>query len=312
MAIKAQDLTRRHFGKNVALYTPLYLANFCVNQCLYCGYSQTNRIKRGALSQEEIQEELLAIKSLGFSDVLLLTGESRAKSGPDYLEKAIFFAAQNFPAVGLETYPLSVPEYARAKDAGADYVCVYQETYDPKVYDLAHLKGPKKDYAFRLNALKRALSAGIRGVGLGVLLGLSDFRRDALAMAAHGLSLARLFPEAEIAYSAPRLRPVPGGRKNFGEVSEKELIQIILALRIFTPSFGLSLSTRERPHIRDNLIGLGITRLSAGVKTSVGGRERPAKGEEQFFKADERDLEEVSRAIVERGHQPVFVDYARL
>jgi 2-iminoacetate synthase len=312
MAQRAQDATSRHFGRNVAVYTPLYIANHCVNHCLYCGYSQLNEVQRGALALEEIDRELNSIKAQGFSDVLLLTGESRQKSGPKYIAAALKLAAQKFASVGLEVYPLKAEEYALAKEAGADYVCVYQETYDPVAYDRAHLKGPKKNYRWRLLAPSRALEAGIRGVGLGALLGLSDFRPDVLALGAHGRFLTQAHPAADLAFSTPRLRPVPGTRERFGEVSEKELTQIILALRVFAPSFGLSLSTRERPYFRDHLIGLGVTRLSAGVKTSVGGHGGPERGAEQFLTADGRGVEEICAAIVARGHQPVFVDYARL
>ncbi|MDR0549094.1 MAG: 2-iminoacetate synthase ThiH [Deltaproteobacteria bacterium] len=312
MAQKARVLTRRHFGLNVALFTPLYLANFCVNQCLYCGYNAHNKVLRGALTLEEIAKELLAIKNEGFTDVLLLTGESRLKSSPAYVTAAVKLAAESFASVGLEVYPLKTPEYQKVQKAGADYVCVYQETYDPIVYAKAHLLGPKKDYLWRLMALERALEAGVRGVGLGALLGLANFRRDVLALGAHGQYLRSIYPEAEIAYSTPRLRPVPGAREPFGEVSDAELTQIILALRLFSPTFGLTLSTRERPYLRDHLMGLGVTRLSAGVRTSVGGRAGQVAGEEQFIKADERRLSEVEAAIKAKGLQPVFTDYARL
>ncbi|MDR1608212.1 MAG: 2-iminoacetate synthase ThiH [Deltaproteobacteria bacterium] len=311
MAQKAQTLTRNFFGRNIDLYTPLYLANHCVNHCQYCAYHQQNPLRRGVLSREDLVKELAAIKALGFRDILLLTGESRARSGPDYLEEATRLAAGSFASVGLEVYPLKTPEYARLKAAGADYVCVYQETYQPDLYARVHPKGPKKNYQWRLMAPARALMAGVRGVGVGALLGLGPFRPDVLALAAHGRFLAHLSPAAELSYSTPRLRPILGALNQFSQVSEKELLQIILALRIFSPSFGLSLSTRESPHFRDHLIGLGITRLSAGVKTSVGGHDGPSQGDEQFIKSDERDVNEVRAAIVARGHQPVFADYAR-
>ncbi|MDR1871225.1 MAG: 2-iminoacetate synthase ThiH [Deltaproteobacteria bacterium] len=311
MAVKAQDLTRRFFGLNIALYTPLYLANYCQNQCLYCGYSQLNNIKRGVLTPKEIQKELTAIKKTGLKDVLLLTGESRVKSGPDFINAAVSQAAADFPSVGLEVYPFTTEEYAAAKAAGADYVCLYQETYDPVLYDRIHPKGPKKDYNWRLFGPERALEAGIRQVGLGALLGLGDFRPDVLALGAHGQYLSQKFPAAEIAYSTPRLRPA-SGIQPLGAVSEKELGQIIFALRIFSPSFGISLSTRERAFYRDNLIGLGVTRLSAGVKTTVGGHDGEANGSEQFAKSDDRGVTEVQKAIAAKGHQPVFTDYARL
>ncbi|MDR2141302.1 MAG: 2-iminoacetate synthase ThiH [Deltaproteobacteria bacterium] len=312
LAQRARRVTRSFFGRNIGLYTPLYLANHCVNHCLYCGYHYGNAIRRGVLTPPEIAGELAAIKAMGLSDVLLLTGESRQLSGPDYLEVAVRLAARNFASVGLEVYPLKTEEYARLRLAGADYVCVYQETYDPQVYAQAHPKGPKRNYAWRLGAPGRALAAGIRGVGLGALLGLADFRHDALALGAHGQFLERQYPAADLAYSTPRLRPIPGVMGQFGRINERELTQIILALRLFSPSFGLSLSTRESPGFRDNLIGLGITRLSAAVKTSVGGHDGPGQGDEQFQKSDGRDVAEVCQAIVARGHQPVFTDYARL
>ncbi|MDR1577897.1 MAG: 2-iminoacetate synthase ThiH [Deltaproteobacteria bacterium] len=311
MAQKARQLTKNFFGQVITLFTPLYLANFCVNHCLYCGFNQRNPLRRGALSPTEIERELATIKAQGFQDILLLTGESRGHSGPDYLEAAVKLAAPSFASVGLEVYPLKTPEYARLQKAGADYVCVYQETYQPQLYDQIHPQGPKKNYLWRLMAPARALQAGVRGVGLGVLLGLGDFRGDTLAMAVHGQYLAQMSPAADIAYSIPRLRPTPGTRAEFGQISEKELLQIILALRIFSPSFGLSLSTRERAYFRDHVIGLGVTRLSAGVKTSVGGHSGPDQGDEQFLKSDDRDVNQVSEAIIARGHQPIFHDYAR-
>ncbi|MDR1394651.1 MAG: 2-iminoacetate synthase ThiH [Deltaproteobacteria bacterium] len=312
MAARAAELTARFFGRNINLFTPLYLANYCLNQCTYCGYSRLNSLKRGVLTESEIKRELLAVKATGLDDILLLTGESRTHSGPQYIEQAAAAAAGLFSRVGLEVYPLKTEQYARMQKAGADYVCVYQETYDPELYRQVHPQGPKKDYAFRLEALSRALAGGIRSAGLGALLGLGDFRRDVLALGIHGRYLARHFPASELAYSVPRLRPMAGSLEGFPLVSERELTQIILALRIFSPSFDLSLSTRERPFYRQSLIGLGITRLSAGVRTSVGGHDGDSKGGEQFEKADERSVDEVCAGIAAKGFQPVFTDYARL
>jgi 2-iminoacetate synthase len=312
MAVLARDKTRCFFGRNINLFTPLYLANYCLNQCIYCGYNQTNDLRRGVLSPQEIDQELLAIKNMGLEDILLLTGESRGKSGPAYIALAVQKAARLFTAVGLEVYPLKTPEYEKMKQAGADYVCVYQETYDPLLYDRVHLKGPKKHYLYRLEAQSRALTAGIRAVSIGSLLGLGDFRRDTLALGVHGRYLTHKFPASEISYSVPRLRPICGTLGRFTEVTEKNLTQVILALRLFSPSFGLTLSTRERAFYRDQLMGLGITRLSAGVQTSVGGHDGPDHGDDQFIKSDCRGVREVCQAITAKGLQPVFTDYARL
>ncbi|MDR1085186.1 MAG: 2-iminoacetate synthase ThiH [Deltaproteobacteria bacterium] len=312
MAQRAMDLTKRFFGRNINLFTPLYLSNYCLNLCAYCGFSFSNKIRRGRLNFLEIEKELLAVKETGLKDILLLTGDNRAKSGPAYIAEAVKLAAGLFPSVGLEVYPLKTEEYAQVKKAGADYVCVYQETYDPDLYGRVHLKGPKRDYLFRLESQSRALSAGIRGASLGALLGLGDFRRDVLAMGVHGLYLSRKFPASDLAYSVPRLRPVIGTRETFNEISEKNLFQIILALRIFSPSFGLTLSTREQPSFRDRLMGIGVNRLSAGVSTSVGGYAGEDHGDNQFLKSDSRDVGEVCRAVITRGFQPVFTDYARL
>ncbi|MDR1656557.1 MAG: 2-iminoacetate synthase ThiH [Deltaproteobacteria bacterium] len=313
LAARSRDLTLRHFGLNVTLFTPLYLANHCVNHCLYCGFSALGDIRRGALTESDVDQELAAIEVTGLEDVLLLTGDSRARSGPEYIFRCAALAAKRLKKVGLEVYPLSIREYSRARDAGVDYVCVYQETYEPNLYAHVHLKGPKRNYAWRLAAPERALAAGVRGVGLGALLGLGDFRRDVLALGWHALYLSRLHPQAEISFSVPRLRPAPGHVVfQQSPVSEAELAQIIMALRIFMPWAGISLSTRERPFFRDHLVGLGATRLSAGVRTSVGGHSGPDHGEEQFFKSDPRNVPQVCQALAQMGFQAVFNDYIRL
>lgn len=312
MAEKARVRTARYFGRNVGLYTPLYIANHCVNECSYCGYNLKNRIRRAKLSFGEIEAEAEAVAAGGLTDILLLTGESRAKSDVAYIAEAVKILARRFRSVGIEVYPMSVDEYAQVREAGADYVSVYQETYDPALYDRVHISGPKKDYAWRFGANARALEAGFRGVSFGALLGLGDFRRDVLACGAHAWFVARQYPQAEIAFSTPRLRPYPNQPKNESHVGEAELAQVILALRLFMPWAGLSLSTRERAEFRDEFIGLGITRLSAGVSTGVGGHSGQSRGDEQFHKSDERDVEAVRRAIIAKGCQPVFNDYVRV
>ncbi|UQZ90921.1 2-iminoacetate synthase ThiH [Deltaproteobacteria bacterium Smac51] len=312
MALKAREVTARFFGRNIALYTPLYIANHCVNECSYCGYNLRNHIRRAKLSFKEIETEAEAIAATGLTEILLLTGESRVKSDVDYIAGAVKILARHFRCVGIEVYPMNVDEYRQIQQAGADYVSVYQETYDPDLYDRVHLSGPKKDYAWRFGANQRALEAGFRGVSFGALLGLGDFRRDVLATGAHAELIARKYPQAEISFSTPRLRPFPNQEKNESHVGEAELAQVILALRLFMPWAGLSLSTRERAEFRDHLIGLGITRLSAGVETGVGGHSGEGKGDEQFHKSDGRSVEEVRRAIAAKGCQPVFNDYVRV
>lgn len=312
MAIQVREQTLRFFGRNIGLYTPLYVANHCVNECVYCGYNRSNEIRRGRLAEDEIEAEARAIAASGLTDILLLTGESRSQSGVEYIGRAVEILAGHFKSVGLEVYPLKTEEYQYLQKLGADFVSVYQETYDPLLYDEVHLSGPKKNYAWRFGAQERALKAGFRGVAFGALLGLGDFRRDVLACGAHAWFIAKKFPLAEISFSTPRIRPCPNQERDDNSVGEAELTQIILALKLFMPWAGLSLSTRERAWYRDHLIGLGVTRLSAGVKTAVGGHSGDDKGDEQFHKSDPRDVGEVCRAIVERGFQPVFNDYVRL
>ncbi|MDL2259775.1 2-iminoacetate synthase ThiH [Deltaproteobacteria bacterium OttesenSCG-928-K17] len=325
MAQAAKGLTERHFGRNISLYTPIYIANHCVNECAYCGYNRANHIRRASLSFEEIEAEAEAIAATGLTDILLLTGESRGLSGVEYIGEAVKILARRFKSVGLEVYPLKTEEYGRLHKLGADFISVYQETYDPALYDAVHLAGPKKNYAWRFGANGRALAAGFRGAAFGALLGLGDFRRDTLACGLHAGLVSSRFPQAEISFSTPRIRPLPHTGKGLdglvtiqkqekieSRVGEAELTQVILALRLFMPWAGLSLSTRERAWYRDNLIGLGVTRLSAGVKTGVGGRAGEDKGDEQFQKSDPRDVAEIKLAIEAKGYQPVFNDHVRL
>ncbi|MDR1397623.1 MAG: 2-iminoacetate synthase ThiH [Desulfarculales bacterium] len=312
MAVLARDVSLRFFGRNVSLYTPLYIANYCVNRCLYCGYNHDNHIRRARLSPAEIAAEAAAIAATGLKDILLLTGESRIYSSPAYIGQAVEILNRYFPSVGLEIYPLRLEQYGRLHELGSDFISVYQETYDPALYDRVHLSGPKKNYSWRFGANERALAAGFRGASFGVLLGLGDFRRDVLACAAHALLVQEKYPQAEIGFSVPRIRPYPNREKNETGIGEAQLLQIILSLRLFMPWAGISLSTRESAHFRDNCIGLGITRLSAGVSTGVGGHLGGEKGDQQFHKADPRSAPEICRALVSRGYQPVFRDYIRV
>ena len=312
MAHLARAATRRFFGRNISLYTPIYIANHCVNECVYCGYNRKNDIRRAKLTFEEIEIEAKAIAATGLQEILLLTGESKPHSKVEYIAEAVTILRRHFRCVGLEVYPMDVDEYRAVHQAGADYVSVYQETYDPQLYDRVHLSGPKKNYAYRFGANDRALAAGFRGASFGALLGLGDFRRDVLACGVHASMIMQKYPWAEIGFSVPRIRPYPNKTKNEVDVHEPQLLQVILALRLFMPWAGLSLSTRESAWFRDHCIDLGITRLSAGVSTGVGGHGSEEKGDQQFHKADERGVDEVRSAIAAHGCQPVFNDYVRL
>jgi 2-iminoacetate synthase len=312
MALLAAKETKRYFGRNIWLYTPMYIANFCINECLYCGYSRNNEIHRARLSLEEIEAEAKIIAQTGLTDILLLTGESRQHSDVAYIGEAVEILSRYFSSVGLEVYPVRSEEYSFLRQKGADFVSVYQETYNQELYKKVHPGGPKKNYQWRFSTQERALMGGFRGVAFGALLGLGDWRENVLACGAHAYYVQKKYPTAEISFSTPRIRPVPNRSELISDVSEIELLQVIMALRLFMPWVSLSLSTRERADFRDSCVGLGVNRLSAGVCTSVGGHSGEKKGDEQFFKADERGVDEVCSAIVSKGCQPVFNDYVRV
>ncbi|MBC8544589.1 2-iminoacetate synthase ThiH [Bianquea renquensis] len=310
MAQRAKVLTATHFGNSVGLYTPLYIANFCVNHCVYCGFNCKNQIHRGKLTEEEIDHELSAIAKTGLKEILLLTGESKSQSNVAYIGRAVEIAKEYFTAIGIEVYPMDVEEYAYLHEKGADFVSVYQETYDQTRYQEVHLAGPKRNFAYRFNAQERALQGGMRGVCGGALLGLGDFRRDAYAGALHMSLLQKRYPHAEVSFSVPRLRPYKNNADNSpNDVHEPQLLQIMLALRIYMPFAGINISTRERAGFRDHVIGLCATKISAGVKTGVGGHEEEAKGDEQFQISDPRSVSDIHAMLLQRGLQPVYTDY---
>ena len=298
MAQRAKVLTATHFGNSVGLYTPLYIANFCVNHCVYCGFNCKNQIHRGKLTEEEIDHELSAIAKTGLKEILLLTGESKSQSNVAYIGRAVEIAKEYFTAIGIEVYPMDVEEYAYLHEKGADFVSVYQETYDQTRYQEVHLAGPKRNFAYRFNAQERALQGGMRGVCGGALLGLGDFRRDAYAGALHMSLLQKRYPHAEVSFSVPRLRPYKNNADNSpNDVHEPQLLQIMLALRIYMPFAGINISTRERAGFRDHVIGLCATKISAGVKTGVGGHEEEAKGDEQFQISDPRSVSDIHYSL---------------
>lgn len=313
MARIAKSQTRRYFGNAVQLYTPLYIANYCENHCVYCGFNCQNRILRGKLTSAEIEDELQAIAATGLKEILILTGESRHESGLSYIGEAIKLAARHFPTVGIEIYPLNTDEYSYLQQCGADFVSVYQETYNTDKYEQVHLRGPKRVFPYRFHAQERALRGGMRGVAFGALLGLDDFRKDAFAVGLHAYFLQQKFPHAEIAFSTPRLRPFPNsGASKANDVHERQLLQVMLAYRLFIPFAGIAISTRERPGFRDHVIGMAATKISAGVSVGVGGHKVEEKGDEQFQIADPRSVRQIHHMIVDRGLQPVYADYVRV
>ncbi|MBR2254271.1 MAG: 2-iminoacetate synthase ThiH, partial [Candidatus Methanomethylophilaceae archaeon] len=270
MASAARETTRRHFGNSVCLFTPLYLSNYCENGCVYCGFNSCNRINRVKLDRDMVAAELDSIASTGLQDILLLTGESRAKTGTDYISMCVEMAAERFSTVGLEVYPMNSDEYRTMRDAGADYVTVFQETYDPARYAELHPFGHKRVFSYRFNAQERALKGGMRGVAFGALLGLSDFRYDALRCGMHAAEIQRRYPHAEISMSLPRMRPFINGDDTYRTVTESQLLQVSLAYRLYLPYAGQTISTRETQRFRDGIVGISATRISAGVSVGIG------------------------------------------
>ena len=311
IAQKAQKETRKHFGNSVAIFTPLYIANYCENYCVYCGFNCHNKIKRAQLNAEEIEKEMQAIAETGLEEVLILTGESPNKSSVEYIGEACKIAKKYFKLIGLEVYPMDSKDYAYLHECGADFVTVFQETYNSDKYKTLHLGGRKRIFPYRLNAQERAIMGGMRGVGFAALLGLDDFRKDALATGMHAYLLQKKYPHAEIAFSCPRLRPIINNDKiNPKDVHEPQLLQIICAYRIFMPFASITISTRECERFRDNIIQIAATKISAGVNVGIGGHsQEEEKGDEQFEISDGRSVDEIYQMIEDNGMQPVMTEY---
>ncbi|MGE5284394.1 MAG: 2-iminoacetate synthase ThiH [Actinomycetota bacterium] len=310
MAQRARALTQRRFGRTISMYAPLYLANYCTNGCAYCGFASDRAQPRRRLELPEVEKELAMLKEMGFEEILLLTGERTSHAGFDYLLECVALAAQRFHAVGIESFPMTTREYALLAEAGCSGVTLYQETYDPRRYDRLHRWGPKKDYRNRLEAPSRAMEAGIRTVGLGVLLGLSDPVLDAVCLYRHAGHLQRIHWKSEITLSFPRLRPQAGKFAAPFPVDEAGLARMVFAVRIVLPDVPLLLSTRERPEFRDGMAGLGISKMSAGSRTTVGGYDgAPPTTYGQFEVGDKRSVPEIRAMLRSRGLLPVFKNW---
>ncbi|MGN0268266.1 MAG: 2-iminoacetate synthase ThiH [Lachnospiraceae bacterium] len=318
MAEKARYETSKHFGNTVYMFTPLYIANYCENYCVYCGFNCYNHIKRMKLSMEQIEKEMKIIADSGMEEILILTGESRSQSDVTYIGEACKLARKYFRMVGLEIYPVNTDEYRYLHECGADYVTVFQETYDADKYETLHLLGHKRVWPYRFDAQERALRGGMRGVAFSALLGLSDYRKDALATALHVYYLQRKYPYAEMSLSCPRLRPIVNNDKiNPLDVGEKQLCQIICAYRIFLPFAGITVSSRESASFRNGIVKIAATKVSAGVSTGIGDHESKytgkeagdEEGDEQFEICDDRSFDKMYKDIAEEGLQPVLNDY---
>lgn len=311
IAQRAMTETRKHFGNSIQMFTPLYIANYCENYCIYCGFNCHNKIHRAKLNAEEIEQEMKAIAETGLEEVLILTGESKKMSDVQYIGEACKIAKKYFKVIGLEVYPMNSNEYSYLHKCGADYVTVFQETYNSDKYETLHLAGHKRIFPYRLNAQERALKGGIRGVGFAALLGLSDFRKDAFAVGTHAYLIQQKYPHADIAFSCPRLRPIINNDKiNPKDVHEPQLLQVMCAYRIFLPFASMTISTRECARFRDNSIKIAATKISAGVDVGIGGHgDNNKKGDEQFEISDSRNVKEVYDAIKAQGLQPVMSEY---
>lgn len=309
MAKRAAFLTEQRFGRTIQIYAPLYLSSYCANRCVYCGFSADNRIARRVLTFVEAEAEAMILHHRGFQHVLLVSGEAPSRLGVDYLEEIALRLRNRFAALSIEVQPLSTLEYARLFQAGITAVAVYQETYAREVYGQVHPAGQKRDFDYRLQTPARAAAAGMREVGIGALLGLSDWRAEGLALGLHLAWLRKNYWRTGFTVSFPRLRPAQGEFAPLQPVSERELTQMILALRIFDPDVGLVLSTREEARYRDGMVGLAPTRYSAGSCTAPGGYGNENAAGEQFEVGDNRSIGEVCAVIQQKGFDPVRKDW---
>ncbi len=310
LARKAHDLTLRYFGRAVNIFTPLYISDVCTNQCRYCGFNAKNKQPRRHLSVEEAYAEAKSIAEMGFQHILLLTGDAPKLSSPEYIASVARRIKPLFASVGVEVYSLTVEEYSLLVEAGVDSMTMFQETYNPELYAWLHPVGPKHDYGFRLNAPERAARAGMRSLGVGALLGLESFEQDAFGTGLHAWWLQRNFPGVDVSVSIPRICPHEGDFDVQHAVDDRHLVQYVTATRCFLPRAGITCSSRESAFMRDHLVPLGVTRVSAGVSTAVGGRAtEDMHNPGQFEITDHRSLEQMNSALAGIGYQAVIKDW---
>ncbi|MEI6846516.1 MAG: 2-iminoacetate synthase ThiH [Chlorobiaceae bacterium] len=310
LAAEAKAITLRRFGRTISLYAPLYLSNYCSSGCAYCGFASDRKNIRRRLETEEIERELQAMKKLGIGDILLLTGERTKRADFDYLRKSVEIAAKHMQRVSVEAFPMSVSEYRSLAECGCTGITIYQETYNRQRYEALHRWGPKKDFLERLETPARALEGGIKTVGIGVLLGLSEPVEDILMLYRHARHLGRTYWRAGISVSFPRMRPQTGSYEPPFPVDNYLLARMIFAFRIALPDVELVLSTRESAAYRDGMVGLGITRMSIASRTTVGGYDDANNDEKgQFDVFDNRTVEEFCTALRKKNIEPVFKNW---
>jgi 2-iminoacetate synthase len=312
MAQISQKLTQKRFGKTIQLYIPLYLSNECNNICTYCGFSLDNKVRRRTLNEDEILEEVAVIKSLGYDHVLLVTGEANQTVHVAYFKKVLEIIRPHFAQISMEVQPLDTAEYGELIPLGLTSVLVYQETYHQEDYKKHHPKGKKSNFNYRLETPDRLGRAGIHKMGLGVLIGLEDWRTDSFFTALHLSYLEKTYWQTRYSLSFPRLRPFSGGLEPKVEMTDKELVQLICAYRIFNEEVEISLSTRESETFRNQCVRLGITSISAGSKTNPGGYAVEPESLEQFEISDERSPSEIAEMIRKNGYEPVWKDWDRV
>lgn len=309
LARVAHALTVQRFGRTIQLFAPLYVSNECVSTCAYCGFSRPNQVSRLTLSPKDVLEEARLLLGQGFRHILLVSGDHPKKVSTSYLEEVIGLLHPIVPSISLEVATFPEEDYRRLASAGVEGVVVYQETYKRDTYSAVHLKGPKRNFQWRLDTPERAARAGMRRIGIGVLLGLANWMRDALALVAHARYLMRRCWQSFLTVSVPRLRPAAGGFVPLHSIGDREFVQLVCSLRLALPEAGIVLSTRERPELRDGLLRLGVTHMSAGSRTMPGGYKGQVYAEPQFELEDHRTPAEVAERVRALGYDPVWKDW---
>ncbi len=309
MAQIAHNITVRRFGKTIKLYAPLYLSNECSNSCIYCGFNRTNKIPRITLNMSEIETEAKSIADKGIRHILLLTGESPKDADLNYIKSAVNICKKYFSSIAIEVYPMTIEEYKELYRTGVDSLTVYQETYNKTTYKEVHIAGKKSDYNWRLETPERGCKAGLRYVGIGALMGLDDFRVEEFFVGLHAQYLMKKYWKTHVGISFPRIRKAEGHFKPKMEILDKNLVQSMLALRLFLNDVGLVISTREPAHLRNKLLPLGVTQMSAGSKTEPGGYTRKNTAGEQFEVEDKRSVAEFVEMLKQQGYDPVMKDW---
>jgi 2-iminoacetate synthase len=311
LAVEAKRLTEQNFGRTISLYAPIYLSNYCSSHCTYCGFHSQNKIDRIKLTADETRREMETIASTGIRNILMLTGESYKFTPVSYLKEAAVIAKDFFQGISLEVHPMLTAEYKELFEAGVDGITVYQETYDRERYAEVHLSGYKKNYDYRRDTPARAAAAGMRQISMGILLGLSQVAQDLFQLYSHLREMEKAYPGVEYSVSFPRLRKIKGRQFALCDVDDKTFTKIIALTRVLFPRVGINLSTREDARLRDHLLGIGITKISAGSNTAVGGYslKLPEDQDPQFDTEDKRSVADVITRVKELGFDPVFTDW---